>query len=104
LPPLDRVVMTAIGAVIFAEITGEIVEKDVRDRFYPDVAVDGEPLVWGGWRKPSLDELVKAWPSRRPASGTEVRRGWWQPTIDELRKERRKARSVERARANRSSP
>lgn len=103
LPPADRVVMTALGGVIFTEITGELVEEAVRDRFYPSVVSGKDTLVWGGWRKPSLEELVKTWPARRPISEAETQRGWWQPTLDELRKERRKARSAERARTTRES-
>jgi len=102
LPPLDRTVMTPQhGAVIFTDITGELVEESVLASFYPDVATADGSLVWGSWRKPTHDELVKAWPSRSPASEVELKRGWWQPTLLELRDERHRARAIERARATR---
>jgi hypothetical protein len=47
LPPLERVVMTHRGAVIFTDVTGEIVEHDIGKRFYPDVSAAGMTLVWG---------------------------------------------------------
>jgi hypothetical protein len=97
LPPLERVVMTHQGAVIFTDVTGEIVEDDIGKRFYPDVSAAGMTLVWATWRKPSHDELVKAWPARWPADTRDLARGWWQPTIEELRVERRQAASIERA-------
>jgi hypothetical protein len=96
LPPPDRVVMThGHGAVIFTGIAGELVEDGVCENYYPQVAA--ETLVWGDWRKPRLDELVKTWPARRPPSEAELRRGWWQPTLDELKAERRKAKKFSRA-------
>jgi hypothetical protein len=100
LPPRDRVVMThGAGAVIFTDIAGELVEDEVREKHYPQVAASD--LVWGDWRKPSLDELVETWPARQPPGEAELRHGWWQPTLEELREERRKARSAERAQATR---
>jgi hypothetical protein len=97
LPPLDRVVMTHLGAVIFTDVTGELVEHPLANRFYPDVSPGGATLVWATWRRPGHDELVKAWPARRAADTRQLARGWWQPTIEELRVERRKAASNERA-------
>jgi hypothetical protein len=97
LPPLERVVITHQGAVIFTDVTGEIVEDDIGQRFYPDVSAVGATLVWATWRKPGHDERVNAWPERRPADTRDLARGWWQPTIEELRVERRKAASAERA-------
>jgi hypothetical protein len=102
LPPLDRVVMThGCGAVIFTEVAGEWVEDEVREKHYPQVEPDDGPLVWGDWRRPTLAELVKTWPSRRPLGAAELGLGWWLPTLEELRGERRKARSIERAQATR---
>jgi hypothetical protein len=97
LPPLERVVMTHQGAVIFTGIIGELVEDALCKRFYPDVSPAGVTLVWATWRKPSHDELVKTWPARWSADMWDRARGWWQPTIEELRIERRKAASSERA-------
>lgn len=102
LPPPDRVVMTrGHGAVIFTDITGELVEADIRARFYPDVAPAEPALIWGEWRKPTLAELVETWPAKQPLSDDERARGWWRATLDELREERRKARSTERAQVTR---
>ena len=97
LPPLDQVVMTHLGAILFTDITGELVEDALAKRFYPDVSAAGATLVWATWRKPTHDELVKAWPARWAADIRDLARGWWQPTIEELRIERRKAASTERA-------
>ncbi len=100
----DMIVMTAHrGAVVFVEITGEVADELVVAGHYPDVGTADGSLVWAIWRKPTHDELVKAWPSRWPAGEVELRRGWWQPTLDELRVERRKARSIERSLATRHS-
>ena len=104
LPPLDRVVMTHRGAVIFTEITGEVADEEAAGDYYPEVSFANGSLVWAGWRHPSYEELVGAWPSRWPASAVELARGWWQPTLDELRAERNKRRSVERAQARRRTP
>jgi hypothetical protein len=101
LPPLERVVMTHQGAVIFTRVTGELVEDAIARRYYPDVSAAGVTLVWATWRKPIHAELVKAWPARGPAGTQDLARGWWQPTLEELRVERRKARSAERARETR---
>jgi hypothetical protein len=101
LPPLECVLMTGSGAIIFIEVTGECVEDEIARRHYPEISTGGGPLVWAIWRRPSHDELVKAWPSRSPPTVQELARGWWTPTLDELRVERRKARSIERAKATR---
>ncbi|TCI00713.1 hypothetical protein EJV46_01200 [Roseococcus sp. SYP-B2431] len=100
-PPLDKVLMTHIGGVMFTMVTGELVEPDVSTRFYPGVLVEAATLVWAAWRRPSHSELIQAWPARSPPSATDLARGWWQPTIEELRPERRKAASEERGRATR---
>lgn len=97
LPPLECVVMTYQGAVVFTEVTGELVGDATVGRHYPDVSAAGVTLVWATWRKPTHAELVAAWPARWPADTRELARGWWQPTLDELRVERRKAKSAERA-------
>ncbi len=97
LPPLEHVVMTRQGAVIFTDVTGELVEDAIAERYYPDVSAVGTTLVWSAWRKPTHAELVEAWPAHRPADAQELARGWWQPTIEELRVERRKAASGERS-------
>jgi hypothetical protein len=100
-PPLDRVVMTHLGAVIFTDITGELVDDDILKGFYPDASTAGAMRVWATWRKPAHDELVKAWPARSPADKGDPARGWWQPTVEELRGARRTAASTERALATR---
>ncbi|MDR6668002.1 hypothetical protein [Rhizobium sp. 1399] len=89
LPPIGRVVATSYGLVVFTDITGELVEPQAVAEFYPDVTEDH---VWGLWRTPTLDELVRTWPSKtaRPEGAQ-----WWTPTIDELRPARRAARSKE---------
>lgn len=101
LPPLDRVVMTHLGCVVFQMVTGEVVEPAIAARFYPGVSAGD--LIWANWRRPSHEELVQAWPARTPTSPADRRRGWWQPTIDVLREERRKAASLQRALATRQT-
>lgn len=96
-PPLGQVVMTHRSAVVFNDITGELVEDALARRFYPEVSTEEATLVWATWRKPTHDELIKAWPARRATDAQDLARGWWQPTIGELRGERRKAASTERA-------
>lgn len=103
LPPLECVVMTHQGAVIFTEVTGELVEDAIAERYYPDVSAAGVTLVWAAWRKPTHAELVKAWPARQPADTRDLAQGWWQPILEELRIERRKAASAERACGTRRS-
>jgi hypothetical protein len=69
LPPVGRVVAIQYGLVVFEEFTGELVEPEVVGDFYPG-ATDGH--VWAPWRKPTLEELVQAWPSKTPvADGAE---------------------------------
>ncbi|WP_198382482.1 hypothetical protein [Roseomonas sp. KE2513] len=102
-PPLDRVLMTHVGSVVFEEITGELVEPTTAARFYPAVAAGAAALIWSAWRRPSHAELVQAWPARTPPSPADLARGWWQPTIEVLRQERRKSGSLERAQATRRS-
>jgi hypothetical protein len=97
LPPLERVLMTHQGAVIFVDITGEIVEDAHSKTFYPEISSAGVTLIWATWRKPTHDELVRAWPARWSADPRDRARGWWEPSIEELRVERRKAASRERA-------
>jgi hypothetical protein len=103
LPPLDRVLMTHVGCVMFTTVPGELVEPTTADRFYPDVVAGPAQLIWAVWRRPGHAELVHAWPARTPRSPSDLARGWWQPTIEELRPERRKAASLERARETRKS-
>lgn len=89
LPPIGRVVAISYGLVVFTDITGELVEPAAVAEFYPGVTDDH---VWGLWRKPTLDELVRTWPSK---TARPERAQWWIPTIDELRPARRVARSRE---------
>ncbi|MFT8247347.1 hypothetical protein [Roseomonas sp. BN140053] len=103
LPPLDRVLMTHAGCVVFVAITGELAEPADTARFYPGVSADSAGLIWAAWRRPSHAELVKTWPSRTPPNPSDLARGWWQPEIEILRKERRAAASLERAQATRRS-
>ena len=101
LPPLERVLMTHAGCVVFEAVTGELVETLIAARFYPGVAAGPAALIWATRRRPTHDELVRAWPARRGPDPAELARGWWQPTIEVLREERRRAASLERARATR---
>ncbi|MCW8086648.1 hypothetical protein [Sabulicella glaciei] len=101
LPPLDRVVMTHGGCVVFEEVSGELAEPAIAARFYPGVAAGAATLLWARWRRPTHAELVETWPARAPPGPDELARGWWQPVIEVLREERRKAASLERAQATR---
>ncbi|WP_458438964.1 hypothetical protein [Methylorubrum extorquens] len=103
LPPLERVLQTHAGCAVFEAITGEVVESTVAARFYPEVVAVTGTLVWATRRSPTHDELVRAWPAREKTGPAETARGWWQPTIAVLREERRRAASIERARATRRS-
>jgi hypothetical protein len=103
LPPLDRVLMTHAGPVVFEAIAGEIAEPALAARFYPGVVPGSATLLWAAWRRPSHAELVQAWPAQTPPAASDLARGWWQPTIEVLREERRRAASLERARATRRS-
>ncbi|MBX5236142.1 hypothetical protein HJC02_28355 [Rhizobium sp. NLR4a] len=89
LPPTGRPVATAYGIVVFTYITGELVDPALVADFYPGVTEDH---LWGVWRVPTFDELVRTWPAK-----TSPRRNaeWWQPTIEELRPARHAARSRE---------
>lgn len=102
-PRLDQVLMTHAGPAVFEAITGEIVEPALAARFYPGVIPRSAALLWATWRRPSHAELVRAWPARTPPGPSDLARGWWQPTIEVLREERRKAATLERARATRRS-
>lgn len=101
LPPLGRVLQTHAGCVVFEAVTGEVVEPSVATRFYPGLAAARGTLVWATRRRPTRNELIRAWPARDAAGPAETARGWWQPTIEVLREERRRAASLERARATR---
>jgi hypothetical protein len=86
LPPVNRPVAISYGIAVFTEITGEIVEPNAVDDFYPGVTDDH---VWGLWRAPTLEELVATWPDKKVH---DEGREWWFPTIEELRPARRAAR------------
>jgi hypothetical protein len=101
LPPMDRPLMSHRGAIVIDDITGELVGAAVATEHYPWSLSSDADLIWAVWRRPSLDELVRTWPSRRPASAADKARGWWSPTIEELRAARRQARSSERSRETR---
>jgi hypothetical protein len=103
LPPPGQVLMTHVGCTVVEAVTGEIVETSVAARFYPEVATGTGALVWAIRRRPTHDELVRAWPARTLPGKAEFARGWWQPTIETLREERRKSASLDRARATRRS-
>jgi hypothetical protein len=49
LPPLDRVLMTHAGCVVFEAITGELAEPAVAARFHPGVAARPAALIWAAW-------------------------------------------------------
>jgi hypothetical protein len=101
LPPLGRVLMTHAGCAVFETVTGELVEAPIAARFYPGVAFAPATLIWAVRRRPTHDELVRAWPARKAPGPAEFARGWWEPTIAALRDERRRAASLERAQATR---
>ena len=103
LPPSGQVLMTHVGCAVVEAVTGEIVETSVATRFYPKIVAGTGALVWAIRRRPTHDELVRAWPARTAPGEAECARGWWQPTIKTLREERRKSASLERARATRRS-
>ncbi len=103
LPPLGPVLMTHAGCVVLEAVTGEVVENSVAARFYPEVVDEGGTLVWATRRRPTHEELVRAWPARIAPSQAEFARGWWQPTVETLRRERRNAASLGRAQATRRS-
>lgn len=101
LPPLDRVLMTHAGCVVFEAVAGEFAEPAVAARFHPGVAAGPAALVWAGWRRPGHAELVRTWPARTAPGPADLARGWWRPTVEALREERRGAAALERARATR---
>jgi hypothetical protein len=103
IPPLGQVLMTHAGCFVLEAVTGEVVDDTVAARFYPNVAADTGTLVWATRRRPTHDELIRAWPARAAPSQAEIARGWWHPTIETLREERRKAASRDRARTTRRS-
>jgi len=100
--PPEWPVMTAIGPIVVTGSHGELVDRARFVGLYPHL-IEDETYVWVSWRSPTLEELVRSWPARRPATSEERQRGWWQPTLEELRPARRKARSIERATATRRS-
>lgn len=102
-PPLDRVLMTPLGCVVFEAVTGELADPATLARFYPGIATDSATPIWATWRRPSHAELVQAWPARAGVAPAELARGWWQPDIAVLREERRRAASLERAAATRQA-
>jgi hypothetical protein len=57
----------------------------------------------GGLAQASHAELVRLGPHGHAPGPADLARGWWQPTIEVLREERRRAASLERARATRRS-
>lgn len=102
LPPLTRPLLTKHGAMVFTDVTGELVDSESAGDRYPWVSDFGGDFIWASWRRPTLEELVHTWPARQPAGEAEIARGWWQPTLEELREVRRKVRSLERAQATRA--
>ena len=101
LPPPDRVLMSHEGPLIVLEVTGEVVPAETAHRHYPWSSGQSDDLVWALWRRPTFEELVKAWPARRQTAPGAFLRGWWQPTLAELGTARRAARSLERAQETR---
>ncbi|KQO61049.1 hypothetical protein ASF24_03695 [Methylobacterium sp. Leaf86] len=75
-------------------VSGEVVDATVAARFYQGVTTGAGTLIWATRRRPTHDELVRAWPARKVPGRAEFSRGWWQPTIEILREERRKAASL----------
>lgn len=101
LPPLGRVLMTHGGCTVFEAVAGEVADPAVAARFYPEVTAG--TLVWASRRRPTHDELVRAWPARSAPEPADLARGWWQPTRETLREVRRAAASTDRAQATRRS-
>ena len=101
LPPFDRVLMSHQGPLVILAVTGELVPEETAAAHYPWSLGLSDDLVWASWRRPTHDELINAWPARRPTSPAALLRGWWQPTRAELRVARRAARSFERAQETR---
>jgi hypothetical protein len=86
LPPVGSPVAISYGIAVFTEITGELVDPEMAAEFYPGVTEDH---VWGLWRAPTLEELIRTWSSKVSHAGHAE---WWLPTIEELRQARRAAR------------
>ncbi|MBX5182251.1 hypothetical protein HJB88_06280 [Rhizobium sp. NZLR5] len=89
LPPIGRPVAISYGIVVFTEVTGELADPAVVADLYPRGTDD---QVWGYWRVPTLEELVRTWPAKMPPLQDAK---WWLPTIEELRPARHAARSRE---------
>lgn len=102
LPPPGRPVMTARGIVVVTGSAGELAHVGRAVEAAPGVG-STEDCVWVFWRMPTLDELIRTWPSRRLPDPAEEAKGWWQPTLEDLRAARKKARSLERAAATRAA-
>jgi len=94
-PPVGRPVSTLVGIISFEGTTGELAEPETLTAFYPEVS--GDELVWATWQRPDLDELVVAWPAKKPPNQSELRRGWWLPTLAELRPARREAKARDKS-------
>ncbi|MGG5822938.1 hypothetical protein [Falsiroseomonas sp. HW251] len=62
-PPLDQVVTTHAGCLVFEEITGEIVEAETVERFYPGVQAGSGTLIWSTWHRPCPASLRTCWRS-----------------------------------------
>jgi hypothetical protein len=60
-----QVVMTHLGAILFADISGEPAEEALAKRFYPDISTAAATL---------LGHLAQATPSRSPSTVTPARR------------------------------
>lgn len=102
-PPLNRPVSTTtFGLLVFTASNGELADDDTVRLLYPDISRDTD-LVWIGWRSPSLEELVKTWPSRIEPTPAERARGWWLPTKPELVVARKAVQSGERRKQRRGS-
>ena len=98
-PPWGRPVSTSYGIVAFTGTSGELVETQALEKFYPGIGL-GTELIWASWRSPGLEELVKTWPAKAEPSAKERSRGWWLSTKPELVDARKAARAVERRRRN----
>lgn len=55
--------------------TGEAVGSSVNTRFYLDFAADTGMLIWAPRRRPTHDELVRAWSAREEAESAEIAAG-----------------------------
>jgi hypothetical protein len=52
LPPGGSVLMTAIGAIIVSDVSGECVEDEIAGQHWLKVSTAGGPVVWAPWRRP----------------------------------------------------